>query len=116
MFSSLLTCKCTCTFKDTLLDLLCESMVSTVRQGKGFLVCGFPGDLRQAEDYEAKVSQGVVTREGTGGRIPGLWIPERSETSGGLQGQGQSGCGNEEGDQRRWGQGKGFLVCRFLGI
>ncbi|KAB5579777.1 hypothetical protein PHYPO_G00198880 [Pangasianodon hypophthalmus] len=43
--------------EDTLLDLLCESMESTVRQGKGFLVSGFPRDLRQAEDYEAKMGQ-----------------------------------------------------------
>lgn len=38
------------------MDLLCESMESTVRRGKGFLVSGFPRDLRQAEDYKAKVS------------------------------------------------------------
>ncbi|XP_060729809.1 adenylate kinase isoenzyme 5 [Tachysurus vachellii] len=43
--------------EDTLLDLLCESMESTVRQGKGFLVIGFPRDLRQAEDYDAKMGQ-----------------------------------------------------------
>lgn len=41
--------------QDTLLDLLSESMESTVRQGKGFLVSGFPRDLRQAEEYNAKV-------------------------------------------------------------
>ncbi|GAA6080984.1 adenylate kinase isoenzyme 5 isoform X2, partial [Tachysurus ichikawai] len=43
--------------EDTLLDLLCESMESTVRQGKGFLIIGFPRDLRQAEDYDAKVRE-----------------------------------------------------------
>ncbi|KAL6489852.1 hypothetical protein MHYP_G00001970 [Metynnis hypsauchen] len=43
--------------QDTLLDLLCESMESTVRHGKGFLVSGFPRDLRQAEEYEAKMGQ-----------------------------------------------------------
>ncbi|KAF4089584.1 hypothetical protein AMELA_G00067660 [Ameiurus melas] len=43
--------------EDTLMDLLCESMESTVRRGKGFLVSGFPRDLRQAEDYEAKMGQ-----------------------------------------------------------
>ncbi|XP_060784950.1 adenylate kinase isoenzyme 5 [Neoarius graeffei] len=43
--------------EETLLDLLCQSMESTVRQGKGFLVSGFPRDLRQAEDYEAKLGQ-----------------------------------------------------------
>ncbi|KAF5897822.1 adenylate kinase isoenzyme 5, partial [Clarias magur] len=43
--------------EETLLDLLCESMECTVRQGKGFLVSGFPRDLQQAEEYEAKVGQ-----------------------------------------------------------
>ncbi|XP_017327319.1 adenylate kinase isoenzyme 5 [Ictalurus punctatus] len=43
--------------EDTLMDLLCESMESTVRRGKGFLVSGFPRDLRQAEDYKAKMGQ-----------------------------------------------------------
>jgi len=43
-------------FKDTLLDLLCEAMASTVRQGKGFLVTGFPKNVKQAQEYEAKVS------------------------------------------------------------
>uniref|UniRef100_A0AAR2LR41 Adenylate kinase isoenzyme 5 n=1 Tax=Pygocentrus nattereri TaxID=42514 RepID=A0AAR2LR41_PYGNA len=46
--------------QDTLLDLLCESMESTVRHGKGFLVSGFPRDLRQAEEYEAKMGQPSV--------------------------------------------------------
>ncbi|XP_072544473.1 adenylate kinase isoenzyme 5 [Salminus brasiliensis] len=46
--------------EDTLLDLLCESMESTVRHGKGFLVSGFPRDQRQAEEYEAKMGQPSV--------------------------------------------------------
>uniref|UniRef100_W5LIH0 Adenylate kinase isoenzyme 5 n=1 Tax=Astyanax mexicanus TaxID=7994 RepID=W5LIH0_ASTMX len=46
--------------EDTLLDLLCESMESTVRHGKGFLVSGFPRDLRQAEEYEAKMGKPCV--------------------------------------------------------
>ncbi|KAI7810079.1 adenylate kinase isoenzyme 5 [Triplophysa rosa] len=41
--------------EETVLDLLCESMVSTVRQGKGFLVTGFPKNLKQAQAYEAKM-------------------------------------------------------------
>ncbi len=45
-----------CVFKDTLLDLLCEAMASTVRQGKGFLVTGFPKNVKQAQEYEVKVS------------------------------------------------------------
>ncbi|XP_026854182.2 adenylate kinase isoenzyme 5 [Electrophorus electricus] len=46
--------------EDTLLDLLRECMESTVRQGKGFLVSGFPRDLRQAEEFEAKMGQPCV--------------------------------------------------------
>uniref|UniRef100_A0A671QII7 Adenylate kinase isoenzyme 5 n=1 Tax=Sinocyclocheilus anshuiensis TaxID=1608454 RepID=A0A671QII7_9TELE len=43
--------------EDTLLDLLCEAMTSTVRQGKGFLVTGFPKNVKQAQEYEAKMGQ-----------------------------------------------------------
>uniref|UniRef100_A0A8C1S3T6 Adenylate kinase 5 n=2 Tax=Cyprinus carpio TaxID=7962 RepID=A0A8C1S3T6_CYPCA len=43
--------------EDTLLDLLCEAMTSTVRQGKGFLVTGFPKNVKQAQEYEAKMAQ-----------------------------------------------------------
>ncbi|TRY55818.1 hypothetical protein DNTS_022299 [Danionella cerebrum] len=42
--------------EETLLDLLCEAMASPVRQGKGFLVTGFPKNAKQAQEYEAKVS------------------------------------------------------------
>lgn len=41
--------------EDTLLDLLCETMAAPTRHGKNFLVTGFPRDLRQAQEYEAKV-------------------------------------------------------------
>lgn len=41
--------------QDTLLELLCEVVESSARQGKGLVVCGFPRDLRRAEEYEAKV-------------------------------------------------------------
>ncbi|KAI5612616.1 adenylate kinase isoenzyme 5 [Silurus asotus] len=41
--------------EDTLLELLCESMQSAVRKGKGFLVSGFPRDPRQAQEYEVKM-------------------------------------------------------------
>lgn len=51
------SCVCVCVFKDTLLDLLCEAMASTVRQGKGYLVTGFPKNVKQAQEYEAKMGQ-----------------------------------------------------------
>ncbi|XP_029971313.1 adenylate kinase isoenzyme 5 [Salarias fasciatus] len=40
-----------------LLELLCEAVASSVRQGKGVVVTGFPRELRQAEDYEAKMGE-----------------------------------------------------------
>jgi len=43
-----------CVHQDTLLELLCDAVASSVRQGKGLVVSGFPRDLRQAEEYEAK--------------------------------------------------------------
>lgn len=43
--------------EDTLLELLCEAVVSSVRQGKGLVISGFPRDLRQAEEYETKMGE-----------------------------------------------------------
>ncbi|KAM4551631.1 adenylate kinase isoenzyme 5 isoform 2-T2 [Odontesthes bonariensis] len=43
--------------EDTLLELLCDAVASSVRQGKGLVVSGFPRDLRQAEEYEAKIGE-----------------------------------------------------------
>lgn len=46
---------CVFDLQDTLLELLCEAVASSVRQGKGLVISGFPRDLRQADEYEAKV-------------------------------------------------------------
>ncbi|XP_042352922.1 adenylate kinase isoenzyme 5 [Plectropomus leopardus] len=43
--------------EDTLLELLCEAVATAVRQGKGLVISGFPRDLRQAEEYEAKMGE-----------------------------------------------------------
>ncbi|KAM9323276.1 adenylate kinase isoenzyme 5 [Pholidichthys leucotaenia] len=43
--------------EDTLLELLCDTVASSTRQGKGLVISGFPRDLRQAEDYEAKMGE-----------------------------------------------------------
>ncbi|XP_016534826.1 adenylate kinase isoenzyme 5 [Poecilia formosa] len=43
--------------EETLLELLCDAVASAVRQGKGLVVSGFPKDLRQAEEYEAKMGE-----------------------------------------------------------
>ncbi|XP_019109144.2 adenylate kinase isoenzyme 5 [Larimichthys crocea] len=43
--------------EDTLLELLCEAVASSVRQGKGVVVSSFPRDLRRVEEYEAKVGE-----------------------------------------------------------
>ncbi|XP_030607647.1 adenylate kinase isoenzyme 5 [Archocentrus centrarchus] len=43
--------------EDILLELLCDAVVSSVRQGKGLVISGFPRDLRQAEDYDAKMGE-----------------------------------------------------------
>uniref|UniRef100_A0A3Q2VB56 Adenylate kinase isoenzyme 5 n=1 Tax=Haplochromis burtoni TaxID=8153 RepID=A0A3Q2VB56_HAPBU len=42
---------------DTLLELLCDAVVSSGQQGKGLVISGFPRDLRQAEEYEAKMGE-----------------------------------------------------------
>lgn len=41
--------------QDTLLELLCDAVAAAVRQGKGIVISGFPGDLRHVQAYEAKV-------------------------------------------------------------
>lgn len=46
---------CVCDVQDALLELLCDAVASSVRQGKGLVVTGFPRDLKRAEEYEAKV-------------------------------------------------------------
>lgn len=38
-----------------MLELLGDAMAATPYQGKGFLIDGFPRDVRQAEEFEAKV-------------------------------------------------------------
>ncbi|KAM6948370.1 adenylate kinase isoenzyme 5 [Aplochiton taeniatus] len=43
--------------EDTLVELLCEAVATAGRQGKGLLVSGFPRDLRQAVEYEAKMEE-----------------------------------------------------------
>ncbi|KAM6918566.1 adenylate kinase isoenzyme 5 [Xenentodon cancila] len=46
--------------EETLLELLCDAVASSARQGKGLVVSGFPRDLRQAEEYEAKMGNPSV--------------------------------------------------------
>lgn len=53
--SSCLCCVCAFDLQDALLELLCDAVASSVRQGKGLVISSFPRDLRQAEEYEAKV-------------------------------------------------------------
>ncbi|KAK5860312.1 hypothetical protein PBY51_021801 [Eleginops maclovinus] len=43
--------------EDTLLELLCDAVSASVRQGKGIVICGFLRDLRRAEEYEAKMGE-----------------------------------------------------------
>ncbi|XP_023146976.1 adenylate kinase isoenzyme 5 [Amphiprion ocellaris] len=43
--------------EDSLLELLCDAVASSLRQGKGLVISGFPRDLRQAEEYESKMGE-----------------------------------------------------------
>ncbi|KAF1383560.1 hypothetical protein EPR50_G00128090 [Perca flavescens] len=43
--------------EDTLLELLCDAVAASVRQGRGLVICGFPRDPRRAEEYEAKMGE-----------------------------------------------------------
>ena len=46
---------CVYDVQDTVLELMCDAVASSVRQGKSLVVTGFPRDLRRTEEYEAKV-------------------------------------------------------------
>uniref|UniRef100_A0A8C7ZL34 Adenylate kinase isoenzyme 5 n=1 Tax=Oryzias sinensis TaxID=183150 RepID=A0A8C7ZL34_9TELE len=57
-FSTTLSTWCVvCVFdvQVALLELLCDAVASSTRQGKGLVVSGFPRDLSQAQEYEAKM-------------------------------------------------------------
>ncbi|XP_034744109.1 adenylate kinase isoenzyme 5 [Etheostoma cragini] len=41
----------------TLLELLCDAVAASVRQGRGLVICGFPRDAKRAEEYEAKMGE-----------------------------------------------------------
>ncbi|KAM4557541.1 adenylate kinase isoenzyme 5 [Fundulus diaphanus] len=43
--------------EETLLELLFDGVAAALRQGKGLVVSGFPRDLRQAEEYGAKMGE-----------------------------------------------------------
>lgn len=47
-------------FQGTLLELLCDVVDASSRQGKSLVVCDFPRDLRWAEEFEAKVRKFTV--------------------------------------------------------
>ncbi|KAG5847582.1 adenylate kinase isoenzyme 5 [Anguilla anguilla] len=42
---------------DLMMELLGEAMAGSPFQGKGFLIDGFPRDVRQAEEFEAKIGE-----------------------------------------------------------
>uniref|UniRef100_A0A3Q3FA95 Adenylate kinase isoenzyme 5 n=1 Tax=Labrus bergylta TaxID=56723 RepID=A0A3Q3FA95_9LABR len=43
--------------EDTMLELLCDAVASSIRQGKGLVISGFPRDLSRADEYEAKMGE-----------------------------------------------------------
>ncbi|CAJ1072822.1 LOW QUALITY PROTEIN: adenylate kinase isoenzyme 5 [Xyrichtys novacula] len=43
--------------EDTMLELFCDAVAASARQGKGLVISGFPRDLRRAEEYEAKMGE-----------------------------------------------------------
>lgn len=43
--------------QESVLELLCEAVSSSVRMGKSSVICGFPRDVRQAQGYEDKLEE-----------------------------------------------------------
>lgn len=65
-FSTTLSTSCVVCFFDVqvaLLELLCDAVASSARQGKGLVVSSFPRDLSQAQEYEAKARAADRHRE-----------------------------------------------------
>lgn len=46
--------------QDTVLDMLRDAMVAKADVSKGFLIDGYPREVKQGEEFEKKVRQGVL--------------------------------------------------------
>lgn len=45
--------------QDTVLDMIKEAMIAKVDVSKGFLIDGYPREVKQGEEFEKKVGAGM---------------------------------------------------------
>lgn len=46
-------------FQDTVLDMIKEAMIAKADVSKGFLIDGYPREVKQGEEFEKKVGGGM---------------------------------------------------------
>lgn len=46
-------------FQDTVLDMIKDAMIAKADVSKGFLIDGYPREVKQGEEFEKKVGDGV---------------------------------------------------------
>ena len=46
-------------FQDTVLDMIKDAMIAKADVSKGFLIDGYPREVKQGEEFEKKVGGGV---------------------------------------------------------
>lgn len=63
--------------QDTVLDMLRDAMVAKADVSKGFLIDGYPREVKQGEEFEKKVRAGTMA-EGLHPVGPGLAIPAKT--------------------------------------
>lgn len=56
--------------QETVLDMLRDAMVAKVDTSKGFLIDGYPREVKQGEEFERKVRCDLAGGGGAGGRWP----------------------------------------------
>lgn len=51
----LCVCVCLFVFQDTVLDMILDAMVAKAEASKGYLIDGYPREVKQGEEFEKKV-------------------------------------------------------------
>lgn len=49
-------------FQDTVLDMIKDAMIAKADVSKGFLIDGYPREVKQGEEFEKKVGDGMRNR------------------------------------------------------
>lgn len=50
-----------CCLQDTVLDMIKDAMIAKADVSKGFLIDGYPREVKQGEEFEKKVGGGVLS-------------------------------------------------------